>query len=145
MAKTIPFLTPSQEQTVVAAIKRAEKNTSGEVRVHIEKHTNKPPMERAKEVFYFLKMDQTKLKNGVLLYIATDSKKFAILGDEGIDTMVPKNFWDAEKELVVAHFSKGEFTQGLAKAIDKVGEKLKIFFPYQANDTNELFDKISKG
>ena len=145
MTKSKEFLTPLQEQEVIEAIKLAEKNTSGEVRVHIEKSTEKPPMERALEVFHFLKMDTTKLKNGVLFYIATESKKFAILGDKGINEKVPDNFWDEEKQLLLSLFSKGEFSQGLIQTIIKVGEKLNEFFPYQSDDTNELSDEISKG
>ena len=102
-------------------------------------------MERALEVFYFLKMDATELKNGVLFYVAVKSKKFAILGDEGINKLVPANFWDTEKDILAAHFSKEEYAIGLQQAITKVGEKLKAFFPYQSDDTNELSDEISKG
>jgi uncharacterized membrane protein len=139
------FLTATQEKQIIEAIKKSEKNTSGEIRVHIEKSTDKPPMERALEVFHFLKMDATKLRNGVLLYIAVESKKFVILGDEGINNKVPDDFWETEKEMVLSYFSKGEFSKGLVLAINKVGEKLKNFFPYQSNDTNELSDEISKG
>jgi uncharacterized membrane protein len=139
------FLTATQEKQIIEAIKKSEKNTSGEIRVHIEKSTDKPPMERALEVFHFLKMDATKLRNGVLLYIAVESRKFVILGDEGINNKVPDDFWETEKEMVLSYFSKGEFSKGLVLAINKVGEKLKNFFPYQSNDTNELSDEISKG
>ena len=145
MSKVEDFLTATQEQDLIKAIKIAEKNTSGEIRVHIEKNTKIPPMERALEVFYSLKMDRTEQRNGVLFYIAVESKKFAILGDEGINNLVPENFWDTEKELVLSHFKKGEFTKGLELAIIEVGKKLVTFFPYQSNDINELPDEISKG
>ncbi|HKJ06959.1 MAG TPA: TPM domain-containing protein [Flavobacteriaceae bacterium] len=145
MSKVEKFLTEAEEQQLIEAIQSAEKNTSGEVRVHIEKYTNKPPLDRALEVFKFLKMDQTKLRNGVLFYIAVDSKKFAILGDEGIDKLVPSNFWNDEKELVINHFKTGDFATGLELAIVEVGKKLKTFFPYKSDDINELSDEISKG
>ena len=145
MSKVEKFLTEAEEQQLIEAIQSAEKNTSGEVRVHIEKYTNKPPLDRALEVFKFLKMDQTKLRNGVLFYIAVDSKKFAILGDEGIDKVVPKNFWNDEKELVISHFKTGDYVTGLELAILEVGKKLKAFFPYKSDDINELSDEISKG
>jgi uncharacterized membrane protein len=145
MSKVENFLTAKQEQGIIEAIKIAEKNTSGEIRIHIENSTNKPPMERALEVFYFLNMDRTILRNGVLFYIAVESKKFAILGDEGINKLVPDNFWDKEKELVLTHFAKLEFAKGLELAIIEVGKKLKTFFPYQSDDKNELPDEISKG
>lgn len=145
MSKIEAFLTTEQEQTIVEAIKIAEKNTSGEIRVHIEKETNKPPLEKALEVFYSLEMDKTEQRNGVLIYIAVESKQFAILGDEGINSKVPENFWDLEKELMLSHFKKEEYSKGIELAILKVGEKLKEFFPYQNDDSNELSDEISKG
>lgn len=145
MSKVEDFLTKLQEQSLIEAIQLAENNTSGEIRVHIEKTVDKPPLERALEVFYFLKMDKTKQRNGVLIYIAVESKKFAILGDEGINNLVPAGFWDSEKELILAHFQKGEFAKGIELAIKEVGQKLVEFFPYQSNDSNELPDEISKG
>lgn len=145
MSKVEDFLTAAQEQEIINAIKSAEKNTSGEIRVHIEKTTEKPPMERALEVFYFLKMDATAQKNGVLIYVAVESKKFAILGDEGINKLVPSNFWDQEKEIILTHFKIKNYTLGLQIAIEEVGNKLKEFFPYQSDDKNELSDEISKG
>ena len=145
MSKVEDFLTKLQEQSLIEAIQLAENNTSGEIRVHIEKTVDKPPLERALEVFYFLKMDNTKQRNGVLIYIAVESKKFAILGDEGINNLVPAGFWDSEKELILAHFKKGEFAKGIELAIKEVGQKLVEFFPYQSNDSNELPDEISKG
>lgn len=145
MSKIEDFLTASEEKKIIEAIKTAEKNTSGEIRVHIEKSTDKPPMERALEVFHFLKMDTTKLRNGVLFYIAVESKQFSIIGDEGIHNKVPEIFWETEKELIFTYFKKGEFSKGIELAIIEVGKKLKAFFPHQSNDTNELSDEISKG
>ena len=139
------FLTAREEQVIIDAIKVAENNTSGEIRIHIEKSTNEPPMKRALEVFRFLNMENTALRNGVLFYLAVDSKKFAILGDEGINNLVPDNFWDQEKELMLSYFKKGDFTTGIELAILEVGKKLKEYFPFQSDDTNELSDEISKG
>ncbi|WP_456460592.1 TPM domain-containing protein [Lutibacter sp.] len=145
MPKVEDFLTKEQEQTLIQTIKVAEKNTSGEIRVHIEKTSEKPPMDRALEVFHFLKMNETELKNGVLLYVAIESKQFAIIGDEGIHNKVTNSFWDSTKEIVLSHFARNEFAKGLELGILEVGEKLKNYFPYQSNDTNELSDEISKG
>lgn len=145
MSKIEDFLTPEQERNLIAAIQEAENNTSGEIRIHIEKETNKPPLERALEVFQFLNMDATVLRNGVLFYIAVESKKFAIIGDEGINSLVPENFWDTEKELMLSYFKKGDFVTGLKLAIIEVGKNLKKYFPYQSTDINELPDEISKG
>lgn len=139
------FLTAKEEKAVVHAIQEAEKNTSGEIRVHIENNTDKPTLERAREVFLYLKMDQTQQHNAVLLYVGVASKQFAILGDTGINKVVPHNFWEEENKLVLQYFSKGDYKEGLVKAIEKIGKKLITFFPYQKGDTNELSDEISKG
>ncbi len=145
MSKVEDFLTNDEEQLLIKTIQEAEKNTSGEIRVHIEHQTDKKALDRALEVFYALKMDQTKLRNGVLLYVAVDSQLFAILGDEGIDKKVPNDFWDEEYKLVLSYFSEKKYAEGLSKAIENIGQKLKKFFPYQTNDINELPDEISKG
>lgn len=139
------FLTTTEEQKVVKAIKEAERNTSGEIRVHIEKESHKLTLARAKEVFFELGMDQTKDRNAVLLYIATESHQFAILGDEGINKVVPANFWEKESEMITSYFAQKKNCEGLEKGIEKVGKKLKKYFPYQSDDVNELTNEISKG
>jgi len=143
MSKVEDFLTAVQEQEIIDAIRLAEKNTSGEIRVHLEKSTKKEALERAKEVFYFLKMDTTQHHNGVLFYVAVDDKKFSIVGDKGIDNLVPDNFWDGIKDNVISEFKKGNYTEGLKQGILESGIKLKQYFPYQSNDKNELPDSIS--
>ncbi|SEP79649.1 TPM domain-containing protein [Flavobacterium urocaniciphilum] len=145
MSKTEDFLTKAEEQEIVQAIVEAEKNTSGEIRVHIEENNTKPPVERAQEVFHILKMDATELKNGVLFYICMQTKSFAIIGDQGIDKLVEDDFWDCTKDLVISHFKKGEFKLGLINGILRAGERLKKYFPYDhENDTNELSNEISR-
>ena len=116
-----------------------------DLEIHIEKCTEKDPLERAKEVFHFLKMDETELHNGVLFYVAVDDKKFSILGDKGIDKLVPETFWDSIRDIVLAKFKKGEYANGLKLGIMEAGNKLKQFFPYQKDDNNELHDSISLG
>lgn len=145
MYKVEDFLTATQEQALIETIKVSEKNTSGEIRVHIEKSTEKSPMDRALEVFYMLEMDKTELRNGILIYVAVESKKIAIIGDEGINNLVPKNFWDEELAMLISYFKASNFTKGLELTILKIGKKLKEFFPYQKDDSNELSDEISKG
>ncbi len=139
------FLTPEEEQEIVLAIGQAEKNTSGEIRVHIEKETSMAPIDRAVEVFHQLQMEQTQERNGVLIYLAVASKQFAICGDEGIDKKVADDFWDTTKDIMLAHFKNGNFKQGLIDGILKAGEQLKTHFPHQENDINELSNEISKG
>lgn len=145
MSKIEEFLTVEQEQAIIKAIEVAEKNTSGEIRVHLEKITDLPPLQRALEVFHLLEMDKTDLRNGVLIYVAVESRKFAILGDAGIHTKVTENFWDEEKELMLSYFKKEEFSKGIELAILEVGKKLKEFFPYHSSDTDELSNEVSRG
>jgi uncharacterized membrane protein len=144
MAKTAAFLSKEEEQEIVQAIVEAEKNTSGEVRVHIENHSNKTPLERAQEVFFELKMEATNDRNGVLFYVSVTDKKFAIIGDQGINELVAPDFWDTTKEIVLNHFKQGAFKQGLVEGILSAGNQLKAYFPYQSDDEDELSNEISK-
>ena len=144
MSKTEDFLTKAEEQEIVLAIVEAEKNTSGEIRVHIEEHTEKSPLERAQEVFFELKMDETQDRNGVLFYVCVSDKKFAILGDKGINEAVESDFWDCTKDIVIANFKEGNFKKGLVEGILRAGERLKKYFPFQSDDTNELSNEISR-
>jgi len=145
MSRVEDFLTAHEEQEIVAAILESEKNTSGEIRVHIESHTRLAHDERAKEVFHMLKMDNTKEENGVLVYIAVNDRKFAIYGDCGIDKVVPDDFWESTKNEIQGQFIKGNFKQGIINGILRAGEELNSHFPWKPNDTNELSDEISKG
>jgi uncharacterized membrane protein len=145
MSKVEDFLTKEEERDIVEAIRMAEKETSGEIRVHIEKTTSIDAFDRAMEVFHLLEMDKTELKNGVLIYVAVKDKTFVICGDQGINEVVSNDFWDSTKEIMVSHFKKGDFKQGLIEGISKTGNELKLYFPYQQGDTNELSNEISKG
>ena len=144
MSKTEDFLSKAEEQEIVHAIVEAEKNTSGEIRVHIEEHTEKSPLERAQEVFFKLKMDETQDRNGVLFYVCVSDKKFAIIGDKGINEAVESDFWDCTKDTVIANFKEGNFKKGLVEGILRAGERLKKYFPFQSDDTNELSNEISR-
>jgi uncharacterized membrane protein len=137
--------TTAQKKFIVNAIKQAELNTSGEIRVHVENKCKINVLDRAADVFAMLKMHKTAQRNGVLFYLATGDKQFAILGDAGINAKVPNNFWESIKEEMQQHFKKGDFTKGLVVGIEMAGEKLKQFFPYQTDDVNELPDDISYG
>lgn len=145
MSKVEDFLTAVEESQIIEAIKIAEKNTSGEIRVHLEKTSDKDPLERARDVFCFLKMNETKDHNGVLFYVAVDDKQFAILGDVGIDNAVSKEFWDSIKNTVLKQFSGGNYAVGLQDGILETGKKLQEYFPYQSNDNDELGNDISLG
>jgi uncharacterized membrane protein len=145
MSQSDSFLTPEAETAIVEAIRLAELQTSGEIRVHIEKSTSKVPFDRALEVFHSLTMHATAQKNGVLIYVAYQDKNFVICGDQGINDLVPADFWDTTKDLMASHFKSGDFASGLISGIAQVGEQLKTYFPLQENDQNELSNEISKG
>ncbi len=142
---TESFLTQDDENAIIQAIIAAELNTSGEIRVHIENHSDMDVLERAKQVFFELGMDKTAARNGVLFYVGIADKTFAILGDEGIDKVVEGTFWDSTKNIVISHFKKQQYKQGLTEGILQAGERLKQFFPLLDDDTNELSNEISKG
>jgi len=145
------FLSASEEAAIIDAIREAEKNTSGEIRVHIE--ASSTPLDaatvnvfdRATEVFNFLHMDNTKFSNGVLIYVAVEDRNLVIMGDEGINKVVANDFWESTKDLMIDHFSEGNMKQGLVDGILHAGEQLKKHFPYKRGDINELPDEISIG
>jgi uncharacterized membrane protein len=145
MSKVEEFLTKAEEQEIVQAIGKAEKNTSGEIRVHIEKETSIAVIDRAMEVFRILNMENTQERNGVIIYVAVKSHQFAIYGDKGINEKVADDFWDCTKDAMANHFKDGNYKQGLIDGILNAGEQLKKHFPYQDNDTDELSNEISKG
>ena len=140
MSKVEDFLSAEEEQEIVLAIRQAELNTSGEIRVHLEATTQLPHYQRALEVFQMLKMFNTQQQNAVLIYVAVEDHKFVIYGDEGINKVVPENFWDATKNIM-----QEQFKQGIIKGVLKAGEELKAHFPWQINDEDELSNEISKG
>lgn len=143
--RPVDHFTKEQQKQIVEAIKQAEHNTSGEIRVHIEDTCKIDVLDRAADVFAMLKMHKTELRNGVLFYLSVEDRKFAILGDAGINAKVPSNFWESVKETVLEQFKLGNNTEGLVKGILMAGEKLKAHFPFQKNDVNELSDEISFG
>lgn len=139
------FLTADQQATVVDAVRLAEKRTSGEIRIHIDGECEGNPMERAEEVFGKLGMHRTELRNGILIYLACNTKVFAIIGDKGINDLVPEHFWEDVIEVMGREFREGRFTEGLVQTVLKAGEKLQEYFPYQSDDVNEQPDEISFG
>lgn len=139
------FLSEEQQKAVELAITNAEKCTSGEIRVHIESSCKIDVLDRAAYVFKTLEMHKTEQRNGVLFYLATEDKKFAILGDVGINQKVPENFWEEIKTTMLTHFVTQDFSAGLVQGITVAGQQLQAFFPYQKNDTNELSNQISFG
>ena len=138
------FFTKEEEDQIIKAVQEAEKTTSGEVRVHLTKEIKKDPMQEAVRVFNALKMYNTKQRNGCLILIGLKSKKIAVVGDNGINEKVGENFWEDVLRIMVDNFKQDNYVQGLTRAILRIGEKLKQFFPYAEDDVNELPDEISK-
>ncbi len=139
------FFTDEDKLLITNAILEAEKNTSGEIRVHLETICKEDALDRAAYIFEKLKIHETKLRNGVLFYLAVDDRKFAILGDAGINQVTSDDFWDNIKAEMLAFFKEGDFSKGLVRGIQLTGEALKSYFPYQRDDVNELSDEISFG
>lgn len=145
MSRVEKLLSNDDEQEIVQAILEAEKNTSGEIRVHIEAHTRLEHFDRAKEVFHLLKMDNTKNENGVLIYVAVNDRKFVIYGDKGIDKVVSSNFWDTTRDTIQTQFKNENFKQGIIDGVINTGKQLENHFPWNHGDKNELSDEVSKG
>lgn len=143
--KISDFFNKQEKENITLAIKEAELNTSGEIRVHIEGKCREEVMDRAVYIFEKLGMHKTELRNGVLFYLAVNDHKFAILGDAGINQVVPDDFWDEIKKSMLDFFSEKQFSEGLSRGIKMAGDQLKNHFPYQKDDINELPDEISFG
>ena len=140
------ILTEIQQKNIVHAIHEAEELTSGEIKVHVEEHCpTANPLDRAAEVFSYLSLHRTALRNGVLIYLAYEDQKFAIIGDEGINEKVGQHFWDSELDILRENFRIGDFENGFVRAIEEAGRKLREHFPVQGVNKNELPDDISFG
>lgn len=145
MSEVEQLLSAGDEQEIVDAIRKAERTTSGEIRIHIESEAPEAAIDRAAEVFQMLKMNKTRERNGVLIYVAVKSRVFVIYGDKGINEAVPEGFWDSTRDIMLEYFKKGDFKQGIIEGILKSGEQLQRYFPWDKDDENELPDEISKG
>jgi uncharacterized membrane protein len=141
--KASSFFTKEQQAQILASVREAELETSGEIRVHIETSLKGDVLDRAAWLFKKLGMDKTAERNGVLFYLAVKDKKFAIIGDGGINAKVPAGFWDDISDLLRKNFIEGKFTEGLSEGILLAGEHLKTHFPHRLDDINELPDEIS--
>jgi uncharacterized membrane protein len=145
MAKVDEFFSKDERLRILEAIKAAELNTSGEIRVHLEETCKGEVLDCASFLFEKLNMHKTEKRNGVLFYLAVQDKKFAILGDAGINAVTPDNFWDEIKLTLQNFFKEDQFAEGLVSGIAMAGEALNKHFPYERNDKNELPDDISYG
>ncbi|MBY0543391.1 MAG: TPM domain-containing protein [Sphingobacteriaceae bacterium] len=136
------LFTSQEQEHIASAIADAEKATSGEIRIAIEKHCHGGAFERATEYFAKLDMGKTAQRNGVLIYLASEDHKFAIIGDKGINNVVPEDFWETTQVAMKAHFTSGNLAEGIIAGVALAGEKLALFFPYQSGDVNELPNDI---
>ncbi|HLN54695.1 MAG TPA: TPM domain-containing protein [Bacteroidales bacterium] len=139
------FFSPEEQEKLLASIREAEKETSGEIRIHIDTTCKEEVLDRAAWMFKKLGMEKTAERNGVLFYLAVKDRKFAILGDAGINAKVPEGFWDCVSELLTRNFKEGKFVEGLSEGIILAGKQLKTHFPYLKEDKNELSDELSFG
>lgn len=139
------FFSVSDLRSVEDAIRSAELNTSGEIRVHIEDQCDDDVLDHAAYVFSELEMHKTALRNGVLIYVAVDTKKFAIIGDSGINQKVGGDFWKETRDIMTTHFRNSNFVTGLCEGIQRAGDQLKRYFPFESNDSNELSNEVTTG
>lgn len=139
------FFSPDEEKQILEAIRQAELKTSGEIKLHVEKTCDSDPYARAQNVFFALRLQETAARNAVLIYWAQESRKIAILGDQGIHSKVPSNFWQSTKNQMISHFREGNYIQALVTGILEAGNQLKTYFPYHDQDQNEIPNDISFG
>lgn len=146
-SKKKAFFSPEENELIVNAIRNAERQTSGEIRVFIESRCRfMDPMDRALEIFASLKMENTQYRNAVLLYIALKDRQLAVFGDKGIHEKVGKEFWNLEVNKILSHFNQEDYAGGISNCVNEIGESLKEHFPYnQQDDKNELPDEIIFG
>ncbi len=139
------FFTRAEQNRIVAAIQQAEHETSGEVRIHVEGRCPGEAYARAREVFAGLGMHRTKRRNGTLIYLAVQDRKFAVVGDDGIHAVVPPAFWEQVRDAMAADFRRGRFCEGVCHGVAAIGQHLKAYFPWDPSDRDELPDEISTG
>ena len=138
------MLTSEEKLAIKETIATAEKESSGEIRVCVEVRcpAGQSSLDRATACFHRLKMHKTALRNGVLIYVAWTDRQFAVIGDIGINKLVPVDFWEATKSSMLAFFKKGEIAKGIVRGVLTVGQQLGEFFPHQSNDVNEISDEV---
>jgi uncharacterized membrane protein len=132
-----------EQELISEAVETAERYTSGEIRICVEKTCSEDVLDRAANYFIKLEMDKTAQRNGVLIYIATETHQFAIIGDVGINKLVPHDFWTSTKDTMLSYFKEGDLAAGIIAGIKMAGDQLQSYFPYLDGDVNELPNEIS--
>ena len=128
---------------MVRAIREAEKRTSGEIRVHLKQRCGEDSLGEARKVFRRLGLERTRERNAVLIFVAPASRRFAVVGGEGIHAKVGEDFWRRVRDTLQMYFSKGQIEQGIVAGVSEIGEQLKKYFPIKYNDKNEISDTVS--
>ena len=139
----VKFFTKEEQQRIIDKIREVETKTSGELRVHLARNAGEPILQDAVRAFQRLGMQKTAARNGVLIFLVPKRHRFAIVGDEGINEVLPPHFWEEVVEEAERRFRQGEFLEGVCQAIDRIGEHLAAHFPYEEDDVNELPDELS--
>ncbi len=140
---TEQYFLPAQDiDQLRLAIENAERESSGEIRLYFEKKCEGEAIDRALLIFHELQMQNTVLRNGVLIYIAYQSHHFAIIGDEAIHAVVHQQFWDEMNNIALEQFKQNKHIEALEQIISRIGKELKNYFPYTNTDNNELPDDI---
>ena len=137
--------TAADLQAIAGAVSAAERGTSGEIRVHLDQRSPGDPLAQARGLFRSLGMERTRERNGVLLYLTLDDRKFAIFGDEGIHAQVGHGFWDSVRDVLQSELRAGRPGAALVAAVEEIGRVLARYFPSRPDDTNELSDTVSIG
>ena len=136
--KHAAFIDQLDHRVIEAAIARAEKLTSGEIRVFISPEPAPEPVVAAQDVFTKLGMTRTKHRNAVLIFVAPSSQTFAVIGDEGVHAKCGDTFWSEIATAMSGHFRDGKFTAGVVHGIERAGALLAENFPRQPGDIDEL-------
>src|SRR5687767_6900350 len=146
-SKRKEFFSHDEKERIIATIRQAEQQTSGEIRLYTESRCRfVNPLDRAAEIFWGLKMDLTKDRNGVLVYVAMTDHQFAIFADQGIHEKVGQAFWEKEVAVMKDHFKQHHPAEAIVAVVNDIGIALKTHFPYDnTTDKNELPDDIVFG
>lgn len=136
------FLQKLDEARLQQAIAAAEQRTSGEIRVLVTNCPVEDPVAAARQAFLKNRMDQTRERNAVLVFIAPASRNFAVIGDEGVHARCGQAFWDELRGVISEAFAGDRFTEGLVEVVARTGRLLGEHFPRSGDDTNELSDRI---
>ncbi len=144
------FLTPADLEALARAIAEAERHTSGEIRIHLERRlppapADDPVQARARDVFHRLGLGRTRERNAVLIYLALEDRQLAVVGDQGVHARLGDAYWQRVRDLMVERLRQGRVREALVTAVETVGGALREHFPRRPDDQNELPDRVSLG